>query len=359
LAARLENDGISRSLLETLRESWAHPSLPESRKQGESLRKLGSRGPRLDPRRVESGYTRAVSSIAAAPGLLYALAVGGAGLAFLNALTVFRTALNTRAFLAVARKNAEAGQHGRLRKLVAIVPKAEVMELTRRWLELDLEAVVLARSPGAYREAAPIVPLEERTRAALRPYVDERRSRLLARLPLSVVGACLAATAVALGHDRSWIPTLGAIGGLLALYGIRGIVRLRRDLLTAFDVLVTLPRPTSDDGAEPAEPEPGEQAASSGRPSRLVMEGADGVRREFPLEVGMILKIGKLPSAQVKLEGEGVSRIHAVVEVRDDGVTLIDLGSHEGTRVDGEPITKRTLAVGDRVTIGDHELVAR
>ena len=46
-----------------------------------------------------------------------------------------------------------------------------------------------------------------------------------------------------------------------------------------------------------------------------------------------------------------------VIEVRDDGVLLLDLGTESGTRIDGEPITRHTPLARDRITIDDHELV--
>ncbi len=70
------------------------------------------------------------------------------------------------------------------------------------------------------------------------------------------------------------------------------------------------------------------------------------------------IKIGRLSSAHLRLDDEKVSRIHAVVEVSDGGeVSVIDMGSTEGTFVNGEKVNKAVLHPGDEMRIGDTSLV--
>ncbi len=69
-----------------------------------------------------------------------------------------------------------------------------------------------------------------------------------------------------------------------------------------------------------------------------------------------IIKIGRLASAHLRLEDKKVSRIHAVIEVHED-VSIIDMGSAEGTRVNGEKISRHTLRHGDDVQLGDSRLL--
>ena len=71
-----------------------------------------------------------------------------------------------------------------------------------------------------------------------------------------------------------------------------------------------------------------------------------------------IIKIGRLATAHLKLDDPKVSRIHAVVEVsggRD--VSIIDMGSAEGTFVNGEKVNKVRLKDGDTITVGETRLV--
>ncbi len=75
---------------------------------------------------------------------------------------------------------------------------------------------------------------------------------------------------------------------------------------------------------------------------------------EFPLAPGKQLIIGRSPDLELALIEDMVSRKHAKLTVTDDGrITLEDLGSSNGTFVNGEQITRPTrLREGDRVLIG-------
>ncbi|WPB73742.1 adventurous gliding motility protein GltG [Archangium violaceum] len=66
-----------------------------------------------------------------------------------------------------------------------------------------------------------------------------------------------------------------------------------------------------------------------------------------------IIKIGRLASAHLCLEDEKVSRIHSVIEVAADGsLSIIDMGSVEGTYVNGKRVNKGQLAFGDEIKVG-------
>jgi|GEM_PF-1441684 len=72
-----------------------------------------------------------------------------------------------------------------------------------------------------------------------------------------------------------------------------------------------------------------------------------------------IIKIGKFSSAHVELSAEGVSRIHAVIEVADGKATILDLGAERQTRVNGQAVNRAELSNGDVIGIGDAELVVK
>jgi TonB family protein len=66
-----------------------------------------------------------------------------------------------------------------------------------------------------------------------------------------------------------------------------------------------------------------------------------------------IIKIGRLSSAHLCLEDEKVSRIHSVIEVAGDGaMSIIDMGSVEGTYVNGKRVNKGLLTFGDEIRVG-------
>ncbi|NPC48602.1 TonB family protein [Corallococcus sp. AB032C] len=66
-----------------------------------------------------------------------------------------------------------------------------------------------------------------------------------------------------------------------------------------------------------------------------------------------IIKIGRLSSAHLCLEDDKVSRIHSVIEVAADGsMSIIDMGSVEGTYVNGKRVNKGQVSFGDEVRVG-------
>lgn len=72
----------------------------------------------------------------------------------------------------------------------------------------------------------------------------------------------------------------------------------------------------------------------------------------FPLRLGETL-LGRSPYCSIVLSGSRVSREHAALRVTAAGPTIQDLGSRNGTRVNGELLTGvRQLAPGDRIEIG-------
>jgi hypothetical protein len=80
--------------------------------------------------------------------------------------------------------------------------------------------------------------------------------------------------------------------------------------------------------------------------------------RALNLPVGVRLVIGRAPDAGLQLLDTFVSSRHAVVESTPEGLVVEDLGSTNGTSVNGEPLAGPILlAAGDTVAIGDTILV--
>ncbi|HEY1814538.1 MAG TPA: AgmX/PglI C-terminal domain-containing protein [Kofleriaceae bacterium] len=79
----------------------------------------------------------------------------------------------------------------------------------------------------------------------------------------------------------------------------------------------------------------------------------DQLIREEKLSLSVI-KLGKVPSAHLKLDDETVSRMHAIIEVNGpNDVSIIDLGSTKGTFVNGSKVNKAKLQSGDTIVVGE------
>lgn len=94
-----------------------------------------------------------------------------------------------------------------------------------------------------------------------------------------------------------------------------------------------------------------------GSPESLLLEvRAEGeVRRIRSPRVALI---GRSPSAAVRLADPTVSRLHARIERRDGQTYVEDLGSRNGTSLNGKPIPREALLeVGDRVRVGSADIV--
>jgi pSer/pThr/pTyr-binding forkhead associated (FHA) protein len=69
------------------------------------------------------------------------------------------------------------------------------------------------------------------------------------------------------------------------------------------------------------------------------------------------LVIGRLPDCGVVLQDSNVSRRHAELRRNGDAIVVTDLGSTNGTRVNGAPIREHFLVSGDEVSVGSTRLV--
>ncbi|HEX6207680.1 MAG TPA: DUF3662 and FHA domain-containing protein [Actinomycetota bacterium] len=100
-------------------------------------------------------------------------------------------------------------------------------------------------------------------------------------------------------------------------------------------------------GPPPADvgPRPG-----GGGPLLALVEGGDALR-EYPITSDR-MTIGRLAGSEIELHDPGASRKHAEIRRRGDTVTVVDLGSTNGTLVNDRTITDHVLRDGDRIRIG-------
>lgn len=94
------------------------------------------------------------------------------------------------------------------------------------------------------------------------------------------------------------------------------------------------------------------------RAPEIVLEVREPGRapRTVPM-TGAPVRIGRAPECELVLRDTRVSRRHARLAARDGVLILTDLGSTNGTRVNGHRVTEVVLGAGDRIQIGESSLV--
>jgi pSer/pThr/pTyr-binding forkhead associated (FHA) protein len=74
---------------------------------------------------------------------------------------------------------------------------------------------------------------------------------------------------------------------------------------------------------------------------------------EFVYEIsGTETLIGRGTSTHLRVPDESISREHAVILLENDGYTLEDLQSTNGTQVNGKRVRSARLGEGDEILIG-------
>ncbi len=81
----------------------------------------------------------------------------------------------------------------------------------------------------------------------------------------------------------------------------------------------------------------------------IMFRGAQ--RREFDLNAESTI-IGRRPECTLRVPTRDVSRQHCEVRVSSTGLSVKDLGSSNGTYVNGKRVAESALAAGDKLRIG-------
>lgn len=97
---------------------------------------------------------------------------------------------------------------------------------------------------------------------------------------------------------------------------------------------------------------PGEAPAEvEEEPIASLISETDG--RAYPLKTGENL-IGRSPEADVLIPHPSVSRRHALIVIEDGAAYIEDLGSTNGTIIEGKPVTAKTqIGSGARIRLGE------
>ena len=91
--------------------------------------------------------------------------------------------------------------------------------------------------------------------------------------------------------------------------------------------------------------------------AELKIQTADGSKERFPLSKPRVT-IGRARSSDVFLPDQWLSRHHAAIEQRNGAYYILDLGSKNGTLLNGDRVSgDRRLRDGDIITLGEHVLI--
>lgn len=109
----------------------------------------------------------------------------------------------------------------------------------------------------------------------------------------------------------------------------------------------------TDPGLDPVTAAPAE--SPNGRASLVVVRSTSlrELCQLYPLDAGAArLTLGRADDNAVVVDSQRASRRHAALERRDGAWWIVDLGSANGTRVNGARVTERPLVGGDHVALG-------
>lgn len=91
------------------------------------------------------------------------------------------------------------------------------------------------------------------------------------------------------------------------------------------------------------------------RIGRLVVQLSGDDVKELALRKGHIL-VGRSRLCDIELKSPVVSRHHALISHTPEGATIVDLGSTNGTMVDGCTVKEHDLVPGNTISIGDCQI---
>ncbi len=99
-----------------------------------------------------------------------------------------------------------------------------------------------------------------------------------------------------------------------------------------------------------------EEIQSEGEGATLAIRAGGGRAGEVFSLAGERMTIGRSPDAEVFLDDVTVSRNHALLVRRRDGLYVDDLGSLNGTYVNRHRIESHRLSDGDELQVGKYKL---
>lgn len=152
----------------------------------------------------------------------------------------------------------------------------------------------------------------------------------------------------------------GSSGAHVNARPVRRLALLRLGDVVSLGELQVLVKPDSDADVDPDVPSelpPQVDAAQRTAASRVVLRGVGGplFGRSFPLDSPLV--IGRGSDADIRLDDPALAEHHARLEHHSDRVILRDLGSTEGSVVNGIPVRSAVLHPGDQLALEHYRFV--
>src|SRR5688500_4423358 len=89
--------------------------------------------------------------------------------------------------------------------------------------------------------------------------------------------------------------------------------------------------------------------------AEITVKSAEGGKERFPI-VRDRVTIGRSRDSDIFLPDQWLSRHHAEIRRDGDGFVVVDLGSKNGTLLNGDQVSRQRLHNGDVITLGEHIL---
>jgi diguanylate cyclase (GGDEF)-like protein len=102
-----------------------------------------------------------------------------------------------------------------------------------------------------------------------------------------------------------------------------------------------------DDKPQAAQAQPGERDRAY-----LIMLTGSNVGEMIKIEDGAETVLGRGDASRIQVIDDGASRRHAIIKIVDGETVIEDLGSTNGTYVNGQRVARHRLVDGDKIQIG-------
>jgi len=89
---------------------------------------------------------------------------------------------------------------------------------------------------------------------------------------------------------------------------------------------------------------------------RLIIKREAAPVQSLELHAG-VNRFGRREDNDFQIDDPTVSSVHAEVRVNGDSIIVRDLGSSNGTFINGEPVKEEPLAIGETLMLGEVEMV--